>query len=140
MKLLPTFCPKFHDARTAAHNQVGSVISAFLNKHHQQRWTIHEETRMDATGTALRPVSSESMAHAGRWISEAEQAAGLVSIASLSRLQPDFVTFSSADKSIAILDLPVCRPSASDVHADQLATVYTRKITSYAPLADALYY
>jgi hypothetical protein len=85
---------------------------------------------MDATGLTLRPVSSESMAHAGRRISEAKQAAGLVSIARLGRLQPDLVTFSSADKSIAFLDL--CRPS--DVHADQLATAYTRKNTSYAPL------
>jgi hypothetical protein len=73
---------------------------------------------MDATGLALRTVSPESMAHADRRISEAEQAAGLVNIACLCRLQPDFVTLSSADKSIAILDL--CRPS--DVHADQLAT------------------
>jgi hypothetical protein len=114
----------FHDSRSAAHNQVRSVISAFLNKHRQPGWTIHEETRMDATGLTLHPVSSESMAHAGRRISEAEQAAGLVSIARLSRLQPDFVTFSSADTSIAILDL--CRPS--DVHVDQLATAYSRKI------------
>jgi hypothetical protein len=81
------------------------------------------------------------MAHAGltRRISEAEQAAGLVSITRLGLLQPDFVTFSSADKSIATLD--VCRPS--DVHADQLVTAYTRKNTSYgcyAPLVDALYY
>ncbi len=66
---------------------------------------------MDATGLTLRPVSSESMTQAGRRISAAEQAAGLVSIARLCRLQPDFVTFSSADKSIAILDL--CRPSES---------------------------
>jgi ribonuclease HI len=129
-------CPKFHDARTAAHNQVRSVISAFLHKHRQPGWTIHEETRMDATGLTLRPVSSASMAQAGRRLSEAEQAAGLVSIARLGRLQPDFVAFSSADKSIAILDL--CRPS--DVHADQLATAYSRKNASYAPLADALYY
>jgi hypothetical protein len=28
----------------------------------------------------------------------------------------------------------------ADVHADQLATAYSRKHTSYAPLADALYY
>jgi hypothetical protein len=48
------------------------------------------------------------MAQAGRRLSEAEQAAGLVSIARLGRLQPDFVAFSSDDKSIAILDL--CRP------------------------------
>jgi hypothetical protein len=66
------------------------------------------------------------MAQAGRRLSEAEQAAGLVSIARLGRLQPDFVAFSSADKSIAILDL--CRPS--DVHADQLATAYSKKISA----------
>jgi hypothetical protein len=91
---------------------------------------------MNTTGLTLRPVSPESMAQAGRLISEAEQAAGLVSIARLGRLQPDFVTFSSADKRIAILDLS--RPS--DVHTDQLATAYSRKNISYAPLADALYY
>jgi hypothetical protein len=103
-------CPKFHDARTAAHNQVRSVISAFLNKHRQQVWTLHEEARIDATGLTLRPVSSESMAHAGRRISEAEQAAGLASIARLGRLQPDFVTFSSADKSIAIFESRLMSP------------------------------
>jgi hypothetical protein len=32
----------------------------------------------------------------------------------------------------------LCHPS--DVHADQLTSAYARKNTSYAPLADALYY
>ena len=91
---------------------------------------------MDATGLTLRPVSSESMARAGRKISDAERATGLVNVARLGRLQPDFVTLSSADKRLAILDL--CRPS--DIHVDQLVTAYTRKDISYTPLVDALFY
>jgi hypothetical protein len=76
------------------------------------------------------------MARAGWCIAEAEQVAGLVSIASLGRSQPDFSTLSSADKKLAIIDL--YRPS--DVPADQLLTAYTRKETSSALDTDALHY
>jgi hypothetical protein len=79
----------------------------------------------------LCQVSSESRAHSVWRISEAEKAAGLVTLISIARLgwlQPDFVTVSSADKTFSI------------AIADQLATAYTKKKTSYAPLADALYY
>jgi hypothetical protein len=80
-----------------------------IHKHCQpsRSWTLHEETRMYASGFILLPLPSASLIRAGRRISEAEQAAGLVGIACLCRLQPD--------KRIAIFDL--CR--ASDVHADQ---------------------
>jgi hypothetical protein len=61
------------------------------------------------------------MARARRNVSDAQQEAELVSIARLGRLQPDFLSFSSAEQRSAILDL--CRPS--DVHADQLFIAYT---------------
>jgi hypothetical protein len=64
------------------------------------------------------------------------QAEGLVSITRLGCLQPDFLSFSSVNKRISILDL--CCPS--DVYADQLFTADNRKRTSYTPLSNALHY
>jgi hypothetical protein len=90
---------------------------------------------MDATGLTLRPVSTTSKIRAGRSVSEAGQAEGLVSITRLGRLQPDFFSFWSVKKRIALLDL--YRPF--DVHADQLFIAYTCKRTSYTPLPDALH-
>ncbi len=40
-------CPKFHEARTAAHNQVRTLITLLLLKCLLDRWKLYEETPME---------------------------------------------------------------------------------------------
>ena len=108
-------CPKFREARTAAHNQVRDVVTSFLNSTLGSEWTMFEETRMSRTGLVL---SSTSHATAEHW----------------GRRQPDWVLVSPHHKRIAIVDL--CRPS--DVHPDQLLAAAMRKQQTYLPLQEAL--
>ena len=50
-------CPKFHHARTAAHNQVCKVLAASLQKHLTARWSLHRETPL-SQGLVLELVPS----------------------------------------------------------------------------------
>ena len=99
-------CPRFHDARTAAHNQIRARLSSSLKRHLPRKWKLYEEAAMLRTGLQLRPVSSARVRETGRCVSEADLEAGRMS---LSRWQPDFVSVSFKAKKIAILEL--CRPS-----------------------------
>ena len=124
-------CPRFHDARTAAHNQIRARLSSYLKRHLPRKWKLYEEAAMLRTGLQLRPVSSARVRETGRCVSEADLEAGRMS---LSRWQPDFVSVSFKAKKIAILEL--CRPS--DTSPGQLQAAYERKINLYGPLAEAL--
>jgi hypothetical protein len=46
-------CPKLHDARTAAHNQVRTLITLLLSKCLLDRWKLHEETPMGKTARTI---------------------------------------------------------------------------------------
>jgi ribonuclease HI len=124
-------CPRFHDARTAAHNQIRARLSSSLKRHLPRKWKLYEEAAMLRTGLQLRPVSSAMVRETGRCVSEADLEAGRMS---LSRWQPDFVSVSFKAKKIAILEL--CRPS--DTSSGQLQAAYERKRNLYGPLVEAL--
>jgi ribonuclease HI len=124
-------CPRFHDARTAAHNQISACLSSSLKSHLPHKWKLYKEAAMLRTGLRMRPVSSARVRETGRHVSEANLKAGRMS---LSRWQPDFVAVSFKAKKIAILEL--CRPS--DTSPGQLQAAYDRKMNTYGPLVEAL--
>ena len=124
-------CPRFHDARTAAHNQIRARLSSSLKRHLPRKWKLYEEAAMLRTGLRMRPVSSARVRETGRCVSEADLETGRMS---LSRWQPDFVAVSFKAKKIAILEL--CRPS--DISPGQLQAAYERKMNLYGPLVEAL--
>ena len=124
-------CPRFHDARTAAHNQIRARLSSSLRRHLPHGWILHEEAPMLRTGLQMRPVSSMRVRETGRYVCDADLEAGRMSI----RLwQPDFVAVSFRAQKIAILEL--CRPS--DTSPEHLQAAYDRKLRLYGPLVDAL--
>ena len=61
-------CPRFHDARTAAHNKVRAVLSRLISQFIPSGWKLREETPMAATGLILRPVPAACVLAAGRTI------------------------------------------------------------------------
>ena len=85
-------CPKFREARTAAHNQLRAVVAASLKSTLSEDWHTFEEKSLAATGLRLQRVRaeleevSESLA---RGESEAQDTAQ--DTVDISRWQPDFV-------------------------------------------------
>jgi len=124
-------CPRFHDARTAAHNQIRSQLSVSLRKSLLRGWRLHEETPMLATGLQLRRVPTIQVQNSGRPISDADAVAGDMAV---GRWRPDFIAISESRKKIAIVEL--CRPS--DVWLERLEAAYQGKLAVYAPLLTAL--
>ncbi len=113
-----------------AHNQVRhDLISSLLAKCLQDRWELHEETPMVNTGLRLSRVSAASMQAAGRPLPESQD--GMICI---GRLQPDLVLVSQSLRKIAIVE--VSRPM--DGSSEQLAAAHERKMSTYAPLLEAL--
>lgn len=51
-------CPKFREARTAAHNQLRSNIAVNLKNSLPDDWVLLEETPLTATGLQLQSVSA----------------------------------------------------------------------------------
>ena len=125
-------CPRFHDARTAAHNQIRGQLAASLKKSLPQGWRQLEETRMAATGLHLRRVPTAQVQQSGRTVSNADIQVGSMS---LGRWQPDLMLISHSRCKIAILEL--CRPS--DVRLARLQEAYQGKLTTYEPLRTALH-
>jgi hypothetical protein len=126
-------CPRFHDARTAAHNQIRERLSTLLRKRLSAAWTLFEETPMAVTGLRLLPVATASVQATGRPVSTADIEKGTMA---LGRWRPDFLVVSFARRKVAILEL--CRPS--DVSTDLLQNAYNRKLEIYGPLREALKY
>jgi len=125
-------CPKFHDARTAAHNQIRVNLSTSLQASLPGEWTLYEETPMrDIRHLQLRRVPSIQVKQSGRDVSAADEASGSMS---LGNWRPDFVAVSRARRKIAILD--VCRPS--DSRLARLSAAYQDKVRTYQPLLAAL--
>ncbi len=102
-------CPKFREARTAAHNQLSAVVAACLKSSLSEdwlHWHTFEEKSLVATGLPLEKVRveevlvarGEATAHATDW-----------DTVDIGRWQPDFVLISLKRKKIAILELT--RPS-----------------------------
>ena len=94
-------CPRFHDARTAAHNQIREQLSASLRKSLPDGWRLLEETRMAATGLVLRRVPTAQVQQSGQTVSASDITVGSMS---LGRWQPDLVLISRSQHKIAILE------------------------------------
>jgi len=124
-------CSRFHDARTAAHNQIRSQLSVSLRKSLPAGWQLFEETPMLATGLQLRRISTAQVQDSGRPVSEADVVTGETAV---GRWRPDFLAVSYSLSKIAIVE--VCRPS--DVHLERLDAAYQGKLTVYGPLLTAL--
>ena len=124
-------CPRFHDARTAAHNQIRSKLSAVLKKSLLGNWKLFEETPMLATGLQLRRVHTAQVQQSGRPVRATDTAAGDMA---LGRWRPDLLAVSYSRHKIAILEL--CRPS--DVRLERLDAAYQGKLAVYEPLRTAL--
>ena len=122
-------CPRFHDARTLAHNKVRAMLSTSLSRYIPSGWKLREETPMAATGLTLHPVPTACILAAGRTL---PVDAG--EVMSLGRWQPDLIAVSHQRRKIAIIDL--CRPS--DVLPAQMIEAHDRKMQSYSPLLTAL--
>lgn len=124
-------CPRFHDARTAAHNQIRAQLSASLRKHLPADWRLLEETPMVATHLKMCSVPTVLVQQSGRATRTRHQQADSMS---LHRWQPDLVVISYSRHKIAIVD--VCRPS--DIRLERLQTAFQQKLSTYAPLIAAL--
>ena len=124
-------CPRFHDARTAAHNQIRAQLSSSLRKALSSGWRCLEETPLSATGLQLRRVPTALVQQSGRTVRSADIDIGSMA---LGRWRPDFVLVSDLHHRIAILEL--CRPS--DVRIERLLEAYKGKLTTYEPLLTAL--
>ena len=125
-------CPKFREARTAAHNQLRAVVAASLQSSLSEDWHTFEEKSLAATGLRLQRVRAGEVLLARGESGAQDPAQDTVDI---SRWQPDFVLISWKHKKIAILELT--RPSDVTV---QLEEAYRRKIQKYAPILSALQY
>ena len=121
-------CPRFREARTAAHNQAWSVISSFIASRAGKDWKFQWDTQMKWTGLVL---SSDQLEEFRQGEAPSEQSLKKVCV---SNLRPDGIAVSEASKQIAILEF--CRPS--DTCPDQLKAAYDRKNIKYAVLVDAL--
>ena len=124
-------CPKFREARTAAHNQLRSNIAANLKDSLLDDWVLLEETPLIATGLQLQPVSAATIVSASR---DAVTLPTDQDLLDLGRWQPDFVLISQERKRIALLELT--RPS--DILTTQLDEAYRTKKEKYTPVLSAL--
>jgi len=124
-------CPKFREARTAAHNQLRDKVSRLLQKQLADigGWTLYEEVRIAEVGLRLRSVDADAVALTGRQLHLKPDGT-----CDVGRLQPDLVAISWPRRRIAIID--ISRPS--DVYTGQLLSAHDRKKTSYQPLLHAL--
>ena len=124
-------CPKFREARTAAHNQLRAVVVACLKSSLPEDWHTFEERSLAATGLRLEKVRAEEVLVAR---GEATAPATDGDAVDIGRWQPDFVLISQKRKKIAILELT--RPS--DLSPAQMKEAYRRKRQTYAPIPLAL--
>ena len=120
-------CPRFDDARTAAHNQIRLQLSVSLSKSLLRGRRLHEETPVLATGLQLRRVPTIQVQNSGRPVSDADAAAGDMAG---GRWRPDFIAVSESRKKIAMEEL--CRPS--DVWLERFEAAYQGKLAVYAPV------
>jgi hypothetical protein len=126
-----SICPRFHDARVAAHNQIRECLSTALYKALPKGWVLHEETPMSKTGLRLTPVPTVLVQNSGRSVQESDIEAGSMH---LGRWQPDLLLVSYTRRKIAIMD--VIRPS--DIRRERLQTAHLDKLRTYEPLCQAL--
>ena len=108
------WCPRFHDARTEAHNRAWRTITAKIQALLMNDWTLHVETPMLGVGLALEPAQV------------ADPQSGEVKWQSCSLWRPDDVAISHARRKIGILDLYRC----SDSSADKLGEAHNSLICS----------
>ena len=65
-------CPKFHHARTAAHNRVRHALFKLLQRHASTHWNLVEETPMYLTGLRLQDVPTVEVQQAGRAVQDSQ--------------------------------------------------------------------
>ena len=90
-----SICPKFHHARTAAHNQVCKVRATSLQKHLATHWSLFHETPLRSTGLVLELVPADVVLKSGRHIPDSDAAAAEMT---LVRWQPDFIAIPYSSK------------------------------------------
>ena len=89
-------CPRFHDARTAAHNQIRLQLFMSLRKSLPRSWRLYEESPMLATGLRLRRVPTGQVQLSGWPVSDADAVAGDMAV---GRWRPDLlVVFRSRER------------------------------------------
>ena len=95
-------CPKFTEARTAAHNQLRAVVAASLQSSLSEDWHTFEEKSLAATDLRLQRVRAEDvlLARGETGAHEAE-----LDTFDISRWQSDYVLVSWKHKKIVILEL-----------------------------------
>ena len=89
-------CPRFHDARTAAHNRTWQVIIADLKRIMLPGWRLFVETSIGDTGL-LRNMLIQGASPSGRRPAQ--------SFEHYCKLRPDAVAVNLQLKKIAIMDL-----------------------------------
>ena len=105
-------CPRFRQARTAAHNRAWWIIAGAIRSHLDSGWRMFVEVPL-----ALIPLDFRFENDPG-W----------------RRWQPDSVVISLVHRKIGILEFT--RPA--DLHVDQLQAARLRKETKYGPIKLAL--
>jgi len=114
-------CPRFHDARTSAHNQSWSAISSVLSSM-LPAWELCWETSMSACGLELSPASFRS------------GDAPHTTCVTAGSLTPDGVAVHRTLRKILILEF--CRPAHGS--SPSLQAAWTRKREKYLPLGQCL--
>ena len=125
-------CPRFREARTAAHNRAWDTVSSFIASKAGGHWKFHWDTPMMFTGLASAPVLQEEPQRGSEPLGQSESQPELVRI---DNLRPDGVAISHTAKKIGILEF--CRPS--DSFPDQLLSAHDRKNLKYAIVERALH-
>ena len=121
-------CPRFREARTAAHDKAWGTISSFIASRAGNHWQFYWDTPLMCTGLELSPVRQEQQQEG---CVELRPTSNLVRV---DNLRPDGVAVSVKNKRIGILEF--CRPS--DSFPDQLKAAHDRKNLKYAVVEEAL--
>ena len=70
-----SICPKFHQARTAEHNQVCKIFATSVRKHLAAHWSVFHENPLRSTGLVLELILTDVVLKSGRHISDSDNAA-----------------------------------------------------------------
>jgi ribonuclease HI len=117
------FCPRFHHARTKAHNRCWSQIMKRLQPQLPDGWTLLVETPMCMTGLEMQKILITD-----------NNLDNTPQLKDLRMWRPDAVAINTIRKQIGILDLYRC----SDSRESNLIKAHASKIEKYTPLKQAL--
>ena len=115
-------CPKFHNARTVAHDLCWENVSSFIEKHSLLSWRFQWGKSMASSRLNLVPVRIP------------EDESGGSKLIDVRSLKPDGLAVNDTNKQILVLEF--CRPS--DSRPQQVQAAYYRKLMKYSCIKDAL--